>query len=153
MQISVLPRKKGCGVGINLCHTSTRDKALTAAFTVWLPLIGAKGWRGSRVHCHLAARRSWVPFPPGPANASVLSQTHIYIATATRTRPAWFRFKIYTFELQIKLTKLKDDQTSLTFLTKQSRPCDNSKVKKKKQVRSTNITEMQAFFPLLEWLQ
>lgn len=84
MQISVLPRKKGGGVGINRCHTSTRDKALTAAFTVWLPLIGAKGWRGSRVHCHLAARRSWVPFPPGPA--SVLSQTHRL--TFTRIRPA-----------------------------------------------------------------
>lgn len=71
------------------------------------------------------------------------------VACQSKTsRTSWFRFKIYTFELQIKLTKLKDDQPSLTFLTKQARPCDNSKVKKQKnkQVRSTNITEMQAFF-------
>lgn len=52
------------------------------------------------------------------------------VACQSKTsRTSWFRFKIYTFDLQIKLTKLKDDQTSLTFLTKQSRPCDNSKVK------------------------
>lgn len=55
------------------------------------------------------------------------------VACQSKTsRTSWFRFKIYTFELQIKLTKLKDEQTSLTFLTKQSRPCDNSKVKKNK---------------------
>lgn len=140
MQISVLARKKRCGVCINLLpHVNRWQERLPFDFS-WLVQWGGHGFQSPSCvqFCIYVAAATQTRPPLWLLSIFQIKRSSLRFHGAyllDSKQPMWktkrsagvaacssksftmscFRFKFYTFELQIKLTELKGNQASFIF--------------------------------------